>query len=132
MPIMEEMYPSGPLASASSRMDQCSGCLATDVSLLACDDIDGKGAATDPSQRARWVLRKRFRIVGYKDGSLHRLESPLLLFEFHAIADDMSIIFPPRLSTSIQVLFELYVGKEGSSILACRQQLVYRNCAAIR
>ncbi len=53
MPTMEEMY-GGPLALTGSRMDldRCAGCNATDVSLLACDDIDGKGAV-NTGQRAR-------------------------------------------------------------------------------
>jgi hypothetical protein len=37
------------------RLDRCAGCNATDVSLLACDDLDGKGGPTDPSNRSRYV-----------------------------------------------------------------------------
>ena len=58
---MEEMYPAGPgggavagaVAAVPGRLDRCAGCRATDVSLLACDDFDGKGVATDPSKRER-------------------------------------------------------------------------------
>lgn len=56
MPTMEEAYPRpGAPLHPPGGMNRCAGCSAVDVSLLACDDIDGNGTA-DPSQRARWVV----------------------------------------------------------------------------
>ena len=62
MPTREDMmYPGGPsLHLGGNRMDRCAGCDATDVSLLACDDIQGPTGASDPSKRQRWVLCFRF------------------------------------------------------------------------
>ena len=58
---MEDMmYPSGQSTMAGNRMDRCAGCDATDVPLLACDDIQGPNATSDPSKRARCVLKKSF------------------------------------------------------------------------
>lgn len=54
---MEEMYPGVPGTGGGAlpgRLDRCAGCRATDVPLLACDDLDGKGAVTDPSKRERY------------------------------------------------------------------------------
>lgn len=56
MPTMEDSYShldamqGGPAASAM----RCAGCSASDVPLLACDDMDENGTA-NPSQRARYV-----------------------------------------------------------------------------
>lgn len=48
---MEEIYIGGP------HSDRCAGCNASGVSLLACDDIDGKGLGpSSPSQRLRSVV----------------------------------------------------------------------------
>ena len=53
------MYPGGESAMAGTRMDRCAGCDATDVSLLACDDIQGPDGTSDPSKRARCVFRDK-------------------------------------------------------------------------
>lgn len=54
-----DMMMGGPLG----RLDfnRCAGCNATDVSLLACDDIDSIGGPTDPTNRARY----EFLFFGY-------------------------------------------------------------------
>lgn len=62
MPTMEEVFVhpgvSGVphVVQGAGNMYRCAGCNATDVPLLACDDIDGNGTVSDPSQRARCVL----------------------------------------------------------------------------
>jgi hypothetical protein len=55
---MEESYQhsGAPLHQHPGIMNNCAGCSAVDVPLLACDDIDGDGTVADPSQRARCVL----------------------------------------------------------------------------
>eukprot|EP00980_Cylindrotheca_fusiformis_P001711 scaffold388_cov114-Cylindrotheca_fusiformis.AAC.20 len=66
------MYPGGPAAS-TSRLDQCAGCNATDVPLLACDDIQGPTGASDPSKRARFcsncMIGKKVRVFWPVDNS---------------------------------------------------------------
>jgi hypothetical protein len=52
--MVETMYTGG---LSTNRMDRCAGCNASDVSLLACDDIQGPTGVSDPSKRARYVLR---------------------------------------------------------------------------
>jgi len=59
---MEESYQNrGTVQPQSQQLqmmglpNRCAGCSAVDVALLACDDIDGSGNVTDPSQRARYV-----------------------------------------------------------------------------
>jgi hypothetical protein len=53
---------------SGGRIDfnRCAGCRATDVSLLACDDIDSIGGPTDPTHRARY--ERSFDFCG-KDSS---------------------------------------------------------------
>jgi hypothetical protein len=58
---MEDIFsrPSSELHGALHRdNDRCAGCNATGSSLLACDDFEGRGGATSPSQRSRWVSHK--------------------------------------------------------------------------
>jgi len=55
MPTMEEMYAPGargPLQHPGEP-ERCAGCHEVSTALLVCDDIDGKGEATDPLQRAK-------------------------------------------------------------------------------
>ena len=52
--MLEDGMMVGPPLSVV-RLDRCAGCNAADVSLLACDDLDGKGGPTDPANRSRYV-----------------------------------------------------------------------------
>ena len=71
---MKEAY----LHPGAQPSHRCAGCNAVDVSLLACDDIDGNGTVSDPSQRARWVklvdalvLGERLSITNNKMATYH-------------------------------------------------------------